>query len=168
MPVSFGLRAPSPAAVPAARAARATRPSRQRGAALLEMCIVVTLLAFLLFGIIAFGVTLSFRQTMGQAANEAARAAAVAPAAPATLAGDRAKAVVDRLMAAEGTGCDDGRGLSCSFVVASCAGDPTRRCMTVRLVYDLAGRPRVGSMPMIDATLPDTLVTTVVVEVNGP
>ena len=49
----------------------------QRGAALLEMSIVFALLALLLFGIISYGVTMSYKQTMAQATNEAARQSAV-------------------------------------------------------------------------------------------
>jgi len=139
---------------------------REDGVALLELAICVGLLAVLLFGIITFGVTMSFRQTLSQAANEGARAAAVAPANPPTLAGDRARLVVDRVLASQGTACDDGTGLTCSFVVATCAGDPARRCMTIVLTYDLRNHPRVVTFAGVDRALPAQLVSRVVVEVG--
>src|SRR6201999_2798583 len=55
--------------------ARRPRERREEGAALVEMAIVIGILAMFLFGIITFGVTLSFQQTLTQAGNEAARAA---------------------------------------------------------------------------------------------
>lgn len=138
---------------------------RERGAALVEMALVVGLLALLLFGTIAYGVTLSYRQSLTQAANEAARAAAVAPF---DLAGDRAREAADRAIGAQGTLCNQGDGLTCTFLVEPCNGGDGRSCMTVRLVYDLAGSPRVGSIPIIDATMPDELRSTAVVELNDP
>lgn len=142
---------------------RSPTARRERGAALIELSIVVGVLALLLFGIITFGVTMSFRQTLSQAANEAARAAAVAPT---DLAVGRARTAVDRVMAGEGTGCDDGRGLRCTFVVTPCTDDPTSTCLAIRLTYDLKGRPLVGSVVGIEQTLPDQLVANAVVEVQ--
>lgn len=142
---------------------RVTR-SGERGAALVEMAAVVGLLALLLFGIITYGVTMSYKQTMSQAANEAARAAAVAPA---DLAVARATAAADRAIGGYGTPCNTGKGLTCTFVIDPCAGSTGSRCMTVRLTYDLRGHPRVPSIPGVRQTLPDQLVATAVVEVTG-
>ncbi len=47
------------------------------GAAAVEFALVLPLLMLLLFGIISYGVMLSFRQSLSQAAAEGARAAAV-------------------------------------------------------------------------------------------
>jgi hypothetical protein len=143
------------------------RRTREDGVALLELSICVGLLAVLLFGIITFGVTMSFRQTLDQAANEGARAAAVAPASPATLAGDRARTVVNRVLAADDVACDDGSGLTCSFIVAPCDGDAGRRCMTIELSYDLRNNPRVSTVAGVDRALPSNLVSRVVVEVGA-
>lgn len=142
-----------------------TRARSERGAALVEMAIVVGLLALFLFGIITFGVTLSFRQSLTQAGNEAARAAAVAPR---ELAVERARAAADRVADAWDASCDGQGGLTCSFVIAPCpvGGGAVAECMTVELRHDLEGHPRVPSLPVVASALPDELVVTVVVEVN--
>jgi len=148
---------------PARSTSTPTRPD-ERGAALLEMAIVVGLLALFVFGIITYGVTMSYKQNLTQAANEAARAAAVAPTGSAVT---RARAAADRAISGQGTPCNDStKGLSCSFVINPCSGDSTRSCMTVTLTYDLRGHPRVSSIPAITQTLPDTMTSTAVVEVN--
>lgn len=130
------------------------------------MAVVVGLLALFLFGIIAFSVTLSFKQSMTQASNEAARAAAVAPR---DVAVERARAAADRVASGWDAACDDGSGLTCSFVIAPCSNGGTEltECMTVELRYDLEGRPRVPSVPVVSEALPDELVSIVVVEVNA-
>jgi hypothetical protein len=135
------------------------------GAALVEMAIVVGLLALFLFGIITFGLTLSFQQSLTQAANEAARSAAVAPR---ELAVERAEAAADRVASGWGSSCDDGEGLTCTFVIAPCVGggSTTAECMTVELRYDLEGYPRAPTVPVVEEALPDELVVRVVVEVN--
>lgn len=146
-------------------AADGRRP-RERGAALLEMSIVFALLALLLFGIISYGVTMSYKQTMAQATNEAARAAAVAPRSQALA---RAQAAADRAIGSYGTPCgDSSKGLTCSFTISPCVGAVTSDCMTVKLTYALKSHPRVVSLPVVSATMPDTLVSTAVVELNEP
>lgn len=132
------------------------------------MAIVVGLLAMFLFGIITFGIILSFKQSLTQASNEAARAAAVAPRSSAVDATPvtRARAAANRV--ASGWGAECGKdGLTCSFVIAPCSnGTGTTSCMTVVLRYDLAGHPRTPVIPIVSSALPKQLVTTVVVEVN--
>ncbi|MCU1497555.1 MAG: hypothetical protein JWM47_1508 [Acidimicrobiales bacterium] len=138
----------------------------QRGAALLEMSVVVGLLALFVFGIISYGVTMSYKQTMAQAANEAARAAATAPR---DLALGRAEAAANRAIGGHGTTCGDtSAGLTCSFTIDPCLGTAEVDCLTVRLTYELREHPRVASVPGVSATLPETLVSTAVVELNGP
>lgn len=131
--------------------------------ALVEMAVVVGLLAMFLFGIITFGVTMSFKQNLTQAANEAARAAAVAPPGSAQ---DRAQGAADRVLGGWDLACG-ADGLTCTYVVEPCVNDPSMSCMTVELVYDLENHPRVPAIPVIEQTLPDTLVSRVVVQVEG-
>ncbi len=128
------------------------------------MAVVVGLLTVLLFGIITYGVTMSYKQTMAQATNEAARAAAVAPP---DLVVARATAAANRATSGEHTPCNTGKGLTCAFIVGPCLDAPARRCMTVKLTYDLAGHPRVPTVPGVRESLPDQMVTTAVVEVAG-
>ena len=58
------------------RRPRTQTTTGQRGVAMIEMAVVVSLLAVLLLGIVTIGVTLGFRQSMTQATDDAARAAA--------------------------------------------------------------------------------------------
>lgn len=140
------------------------RRDAERGVALVEMAVVVGLLAFFLFGIITFGVTLSFKQNLTQASNEAARAAAVAPAGDA---GSRARTAADRVLGGWDLACDTG-GLSCSFEPHPCPGADGSWCMTVVLDYDLKGHPRVPTIPGVDQILPEDLVSRVVVQIETP
>ena len=59
------------------RHGRNRRRRSESGAAAVEFALVLPLLMLLLFGIISYGVMLSFRQSLSQAAAEGARAAAV-------------------------------------------------------------------------------------------
>lgn len=138
---------------------------RERGAALVEMALVLVLLSTFLFGIVLFGITMSFDQSISQAANEAARAAAVAPR---DLAEERARAAADRVASGWDAACDDGDGLTCTFEIAPCSngGTAVTECMTVEVRYDLDGHPRTPTIPLVSELLPDELVETVVVEVN--
>src|SRR4051794_32788901 len=56
----------------------------ERGAAMVEFAIVLVMLSMLLFGIISFGVALSAKQTVTQAAAEGARAALTPNYSPST------------------------------------------------------------------------------------
>ncbi len=138
------------------------RRSDERGVAMVEMAIVVSLLAVLLFGIITVGVTLGFRQSMTQATDDAARAAAVAPR---DLAVERAEAAANRTASAWGERCNEG-GLACSFVIDPCPDGAGGECMVIELRYDLKGHPRVPSASLLDGVLPDTMTTRAVVEVS--
>ena len=141
----------------------ASRARDERGAALIEMAVVVGLLAFLLFGIITIGVTLGFRQSMTQATNDAARAAAVAPG---PVASERAEAAVNRSASAWGERCGED-GLHCEFPVERCA-EGGGWCMTIELTYDLEEYPRIDSAALLGAVLPDQMTTRAVVEVADP
>jgi hypothetical protein len=129
---------------------------------MIEMAVVVGLLAMLLFGIITVGITLGFRQSMTQATDDAARAAAVAPR---QFAVERAEAAANRSAGAWGERCNQG-GLDCSFVIDDCA-EGGGECMVIELRYDLKNHPRVASASVIDGILPDTMTTRAVVEVSS-
>lgn len=145
------------------RPAPPTGGRRERGAALIEMALVVGLLTFLLFGIITVGVTLGFKQSMTQAIGDAARAAAVAPRDQAV---ERAEAAANRSASAWGERCNEGDGLSCSFVIDDCVGGDGE-CMVIELRYDLRGHPRIPTASLADGVLPDEMTTRAIVEVSA-
>ena len=157
------IRHPRPAG-PAGSSGRPSRPRRgERGVALIELSIVVGLLTVLVFGIITYGVTLSFKQSLTQAANDGVRAGAVAPR---DLAVERAEAAVNRAAESWGVSCGDGGGLTCEFPIEPCAVG-TGECMTIELRYDLEAHPRVPTIGPVEATLPDEMVVRAVVEVSA-
>jgi len=145
----------------------------ERGAAMVEFAFVLVPLCLLVFGIISFGVILSFRQTMTQAAAEGARAAA---AAPRDLAVARAQAATQQAMGAYDRQCNAGTGVTCTFAIADCDGttdgnDPAvADCMTVEIRYDQAGHPLLPQVPLLSLALPHEVVTRSVVQVDdeGP
>jgi len=145
------------------RARLRARAAGERGVAMVEMAVVVGLLAVLLFGIITMGVTLGFRQSMTQATDDAARAAAVAPY---ELAAERAEAAANRSASAWGERCNEG-GLTCSFPIEDCA-EGGGQCMSIELTFDLKNHPRVASAGLLNGILPDEMVTRAVVEVDEP
>jgi hypothetical protein len=105
-----------------------------------------------------------FKQSLTQAADEAARAAATAPYADGNaLAEDRARTAAEHAMGGFGRSCTS-PGMSCSFTVQACGTDS---CMVVELDYDLAGHPLLPKFPFVDEALPSTMVARAVVQVNG-
>ena len=89
-------------------------PSRDdRGAAALEFALILPILVVLVFGVIAFGYMLSFRQAMSQAAAEGGRAAAVQVGG--TSNGDRisaARAAINDALDSYGVECTSGGALT--------------------------------------------------------
>ncbi len=142
----------------------ARRGRGDEGAALLEFALVSTLLFTLLFGIISFGLILSFRQDLTRAAAEGARAGAVAYPSS----GAQASAVSATNTAVNGFGktCGSG-GMTCTIpAVASCTGSGTAMCVTVSLSYDNKAFPLIAPLPIISSLLPTTLTAKSVAQVN--
>ena len=137
----------------------------ERGAALVELSLAIVVLLILVFGIVTFGLILSFKQGMTQAAAEGARAAAVAPLSDAEAVAEDATA---RSVEAFDQQCNVG-GLTCTFgPPRPCASPPTtRQCMQVELVYDYENFPILPRLPLLAALLPDTLTSSSDVELNA-
>lgn len=152
------------------------------GAALVEFTLVAILLFMIVFGIIGFGLILSFKQDMTRAAAEGARAGAVAlpvgaqtPAEAARIAAEGA--VKEAVLEFGGSFASDDPddpdhgcqrpGMSCEMpVVAPCAAEPSHQCVTVRLTYDYDDQPLYGRLPFIDAVLPNTVTASSVARIN--
>ena len=148
------------------------RCNGEAGAAVVEFSFVAILLFFLLFGIITFGLILSFKQNMTHAAEEGARAGAVAycDADPATCAANRWSAADAATRASVGafdrTCAADTDGLECTVRTHDCGADPALPpadpsvpdCITVELAYDYAGHPLVAPMPGLGIVTPERIV----------
>lgn len=145
------------------------------GAALVEFTLVAIMLFMLVFGIISFGLILSFKQDMTRAAAEGARAGAVALPVGAQTPADAAEAAADGAVdeavrefggSFSGTGCTR-EGMHCGpAVVAPCAAEPALQCVTVRLTYDYGDHPLYGRLPFIEAVLPETVAASSVARIN--
>ena len=142
------------------------------GAAAVEFALIVPLLCYLLFAIIAYGYMLSFRQGLSQAAAEGARDAAVAP--PGRSEAQRETDALASLNESLGTydvTCDGTNLLrnstdvgNCDVTIGTCpeSGD---RCVTVTVDYNYADHAIVP-VPGLGIVLPDHLSYTSVAEVS--
>jgi Flp pilus assembly protein TadG len=164
------------------RPAPARRLRADDGAALVEFTLVAGLLMLLVFGIINFGLILSFKQDVTRAAAEGARAAAVA--IPSTTAGTNdprrlaAVTATDEAVDSFGKTCGAG-GLTCNVSIHDCAdpipdtngyhsgtGNTQPDCVTVELVYDYEANPLLVPVPIISAVLPDEIRAQSVARLN--
>jgi Flp pilus assembly protein TadG len=143
------------------------RARGDEGAALVEFALVSVLLFLLLFGIIQFGLVLSFKQDMTRAAAEGARAGAVAvpdgnppgeTAADAALSAAQSatnEAVDEFGGSFSGVGCSRA-GMDCTNVsVGPCTEDTSKECVFVELTYDYEDHPLYGRVPLVAALMPD-------------
>lgn len=138
----------------------------QRGSSLVELSITITMLLVLLFGIITYGVLLSFKSGMTQAAAQGARAAAVVSW---TSAASVAQTATADSLPPFGKNCNaaDGDGLSCTWNVSPCTQTPSAKCITVEVIYDYKNHPLVPLLPFVGALLPNTLRSNSVAQVNS-
>jgi Flp pilus assembly protein TadG len=140
------------------------------GTALVEFAFVMIFFITLVFGIIAFGVLLSFQQTLTQTANEGARAAAVTAddTVGTPLVDERieaAKTAVQQYNSWGRTCSSPGFGAGtceAGIVPHDCGGLTDTAalpdCITVTLTYDYEGHPLLPDFPFIGALLPDDIV----------
>lgn len=132
----------------------------------MEFALLVPLLVLILFGIISYGVMLSFRQSLSQAAAEGARAAAVT-----FLEGDKKDeavlAVSGALDSFEVSCTDTGNLLRDGEDVGECAiSEPKAcvpaagagvQCVIVTLSYNYQDNAIVPTFPGVGIVLPDKL-----------
>lgn len=136
----------------------------QGGAVLVELSLAIVMLLLLIFGLVTFGLILSFKQGMTQAAAEGARAAAVAPAGTAVAV---AQAATAPSVEAFGEECNVA-GLTCTFgPPVACAPAAVTQCLEVKLVYDYDQFPLLPKLPLLSGLLPGTLTSTSDVQVNS-
>ena len=164
-------------------AERTPRAGGDDGAAIVEFAFISILLSLLVFGIINFGLILSFKQDMTRAAAEGARAGAVAlptgTQTPEDAAQAAAEAATEEAVQGFDRSCDDdgngvfdpsgtdNDGLTCSVSVAVCNTTPSSpTCVTVALDYDYDTHPLLAELPLLSEALPDTLSDTSVARIN--
>lgn len=157
------------------------RAGGDEGAALVEFAFVAVLLTLLVFGIINFGLILSFKQDMTRAAAEGARAGAVA--FPNADAYDASVAATNEAVDGFDRTCNSGDGITCNVNVHDCTvpvapgtpssppvtgpSAPAYDCVTVELVYDYDNHPLLAELPILSAALPDTIRDSSVARLNS-
>lgn len=152
-----------------------TRIQRHRargedGAAMVEFAFVGLLFVLFLTGIISFGLILSFKQNLTQAAAEGARAGATAPAGDAI---SRAETAANNAVASFDRSCGDA-GLDCTIVEHDCGEDPSAglvdpdadACITVELDYNYDQYPLIPKFPILSALYPDRIASSSSSELN--
>jgi len=149
----------------ASRQAEYKRLRGENGVELLEFALVIPIFVFVLYGLIAYGMMLSAKQTITNAASEAARAAVSAPAgdttAETTAAHDRAQAAMKTL---SGYNVDEPNAFSAQ--VGPCSQGSPNSCITVTITYNYASHPIVPPAPGLGLVTPDKLKSTAVVQVS--
>lgn len=139
---------------------------RSRGAALIEMAIVVHLLLLLLLGIICFGVLLGYQQTLVHASAEAARVVSVTDG---ELAQETAAVAAISRSIGPDRSCGD-PAVECEVSGPKpCVNEPGLACRTISIRHDHRVDPVVPRLPLLAAALPEVStaeVTVVVGEVH--
>lgn len=150
---------------------------------MVEFAFVAVLLVMLVFGIITFGLLLSFKQDVTRAAAEGARVGAVSEpptSKPATAEADprhtaTLQATKDAVSSFDKTCGVDGMG--CNVTVHNCRNvaeadpatywqDGNDDCVTVELVYDYNAFPLILEPPVISAVLPNQISSKSVARLN--
>jgi Flp pilus assembly protein TadG len=131
---------------------------------MLEFALVIPIFVFVLYGLIAFGMMLSAKQTITNAASEGARAAVGAPignqTAETQAAHDKVKAAMSSL--GDKYNVDDPAQFKTEYV--SCGNSAT--CIKVTVTYDYSAHPIVPPAPGLGLVTPDKLTSTAVVQVS--
>lgn len=136
----------------------------ERGAALVEMAIVVHLLLLLLLGIICFGVLLGYQQTLVRATADAARIVSVTDDQGAQEVA--ALAAISRAIGPERSCLDTA--VDCELTApAPCANEPERTCRTISVRHDHGLDPVVPRLPILAAVLPEQSTAQVTVVIGG-
>ena len=142
----------------------------ERGTSLVEFALVSIIFFGLVFAIISYGVALSFKQTLTQATNEAARAAAVVEDIPTTAGDERvlaAQATI-RQFEAYGKNCQQGP-TTCTISVHDCTtGVALPDCITVTVTYPYRSNPIVPSFPLLGVVLPNSITSTATAQLSFP
>ena len=145
----------------ASRQAKYKRLGGENGVEMLEFALVIPIFIFVLYGLIAFGMVLSAKQTVTNAAAEGARAAVGATTDPVGTARAKVKAEMSSFSGYDVTDPNQFFGQ-----VLGCPSDAAHQCITVTVTYPYASKPLVPPAPGLGLITPSKLTSTAVVEVS--
>jgi Flp pilus assembly protein TadG len=156
-----------------------SRHRDDRGAAAIELALVLPLLLLIVVGIISYGYLLSFRQALSQGASEGARAAAVSALPSASQKVAQAVAGLNDALGSYGVTCVLPSGSTigtlvrnsvvvgaCGVSTAACVNQTSSTCVSVQVVYNYDDHPLVPEIPGVGIVLPNTLTYTAVAKVG--
>lgn len=141
------------------------RLRRQRGSNAVEFALVFPLFFLTIYAVVTFSMIFAAQQSLTLAAEEGARAA---------LNYQQAQDVTTSLNNRKAAACTVALGMTnwlaskaqCTSAWANCTFDATMRCITVTMTYDYQSNPLVPNLPGFAATLPKTLASTAMVQLN--
>lgn len=140
----------------------------EAGAALVEFALVMPLLIALLYGIVSFGVALAVKQSITQAASDAARAAVPYPqnndpneAGPSGVAVAQATNTLGWVLGSGGTCGNNSAGITCTTSVVTCPNQPSENnCLTITVTDDYKDHPIIPNLPLLGLLLPTSISST--------
>jgi Flp pilus assembly protein TadG len=138
---------------------RSLRQRDERGASAVEFSLVLLPLVLVLYGLISFGMMFALKQSMTNAAADAARSAigATDPAVTArNTVGDRLNWLGSKYAATD----------SPAPSIAACASAPGRDCITVTVRYPYKNKPLVPLAPGLGFIIPSTITSTATVQIS--
>lgn len=131
----------------------------ERGSAVVEFSVVLSLLMFLVLGAISFGVVLARGQVLQQASGEAARSVSLALGADPNVDPQQVAVAAIRRYLDDPSACAAPSAVSCPVDAASPCGaaEGTATCVRVTIRHDRNVDSIVGRLPIVDRFLPETL-----------
>jgi Flp pilus assembly protein TadG len=136
----------------------------ENGVELLEFALVIPIFVFVLYGLIAFGMMLSAKQTVTNAAAEGARAAVGASGDP--VAAARSK-VGSAMASYSGYNVQDPKQFDGQVAACDPVNSPAGpKCITVKVTYPYGDKPLIPPAPGLGLVMPSTLSSTAVVQVS--
>ncbi|MGQ0743787.1 MAG: TadE/TadG family type IV pilus assembly protein [Acidimicrobiales bacterium] len=127
---------------------------------MVEFALVFTLLAFLLYGLITFGMILAVKQGVTNAASEGARAA-IGASDPVATADARARSALSWL------GPEKVAAANFAVATAPCVGGSGPTCVTVTITYPYAEQPLVPPAPGLGLVTPDQFSSSASVQIGA-
>lgn len=143
------------------------------GAAAVEAALVLCFVVLpVVFGILSYGYMLTFRQSLSQAATEAARAAAVKAVNGDTVMRQEAQTIAAKAAVDEAVGTFSSTmkcgvdNLSCDVVFEPCPDVSPAGCVKVSVSYPYREHSLLPTVPGLGFTLPETVGYTAVAGVS--